>query len=246
MTVPLGAYIAVSRGALLHRMRGRPRAAQRRGHPHVRRADAERRQPRARRLLAKCGSIDERGSVFVVFVFVIAAAEVAVGLGIILSAYRNRPRGGRRRDPSDEGIVVRTGGRARLAHPRLPAGRIPDQRLLRAPLARSSDGRDRHRRGGTLALVCDRRFPRGARWPNADRRLALPLDRGRRLPRERVRAHRPALVGRCCSWSRSSRSSSSSTRTATWSTTRLLALLHLAVASSSSRCSSWSWPTTTS
>jgi NADH-quinone oxidoreductase subunit K len=37
------------------------------------------------------GSIDERGSVFVVFVFVIAAAEVAIGLAIILSAYRNRP-----------------------------------------------------------------------------------------------------------------------------------------------------------
>ncbi len=39
----------------------------------------------------KYGSVDERGSVFVVFVFVIAAAEVAVGLGIILSASRNRP-----------------------------------------------------------------------------------------------------------------------------------------------------------
>jgi NADH-quinone oxidoreductase subunit K len=39
----------------------------------------------------KYGSIDERGSVFVVDVFVIAAAEVAVGLGIILAAYRNRP-----------------------------------------------------------------------------------------------------------------------------------------------------------
>jgi NADH-quinone oxidoreductase subunit K len=37
------------------------------------------------------GSIDERGSVFVVFIFVIAAAEVAVGLAIVLSAYRNRP-----------------------------------------------------------------------------------------------------------------------------------------------------------
>ncbi len=32
-----------------------------------------------------------RGSVFVVFTFVIAAAEVAVGLGIVLAAYRNRP-----------------------------------------------------------------------------------------------------------------------------------------------------------
>lgn len=37
------------------------------------------------------GSADERGSVFVVFVFVVAAAEVAVGLAIILSAYRTRP-----------------------------------------------------------------------------------------------------------------------------------------------------------
>jgi NADH-quinone oxidoreductase subunit K len=36
-------------------------------------------------------AVDERGSVFVVFVFVIAAAEVAVGLAIVLSAYRNRP-----------------------------------------------------------------------------------------------------------------------------------------------------------
>jgi NADH-quinone oxidoreductase subunit K len=32
-----------------------------------------------------------RGSVFVIFTFVIAAAEVAVGLAIILAAYRNRP-----------------------------------------------------------------------------------------------------------------------------------------------------------
>jgi NADH-quinone oxidoreductase subunit K len=36
-------------------------------------------------------SLDERGSVFVVFIFVVAAAEVAVGLAIILAAYRNRP-----------------------------------------------------------------------------------------------------------------------------------------------------------
>ena len=36
-------------------------------------------------------SIDERGSVFVVFIFVVAAAEVAVGLAIVLSAYRNKP-----------------------------------------------------------------------------------------------------------------------------------------------------------
>ena len=39
----------------------------------------------------RAGSADERGSVFVVFIFVIAAAEVAVGLAIVLSSYRNRP-----------------------------------------------------------------------------------------------------------------------------------------------------------
>ena len=39
----------------------------------------------------RAGLADERGSVFVVFVSAIAAAEVAVGLAIVLSAYRNRP-----------------------------------------------------------------------------------------------------------------------------------------------------------
>jgi NADH-quinone oxidoreductase subunit K len=39
----------------------------------------------------RLGLVDERGSVFVVFVFVVAAAEVAVGLAIVLAAYRNRP-----------------------------------------------------------------------------------------------------------------------------------------------------------
>lgn len=32
-----------------------------------------------------------RGSVFVIFTFVIAAAEVAIGLAIVLAAYRNLP-----------------------------------------------------------------------------------------------------------------------------------------------------------
>jgi NADH-quinone oxidoreductase subunit K len=39
----------------------------------------------------RLGVVGERGSVFVVFVFVVAAAEVAVGLAIVLAAYRNRP-----------------------------------------------------------------------------------------------------------------------------------------------------------
>ena len=36
------------------------------------------------------GLVDERGSVFVVFVFVVAAAEVAVGLAIIVTLFRNK------------------------------------------------------------------------------------------------------------------------------------------------------------
>jgi NADH-quinone oxidoreductase subunit K len=39
----------------------------------------------------RLGLLDERGSVFVIFVFVVAAAEVAVGLAIVLALYRNRP-----------------------------------------------------------------------------------------------------------------------------------------------------------
>ncbi len=39
----------------------------------------------------RLGVAGERGSVFVIFVFVVAAAEVAVGLAIVLAAYRNRP-----------------------------------------------------------------------------------------------------------------------------------------------------------
>ena len=48
------------------------------------------------------GSVDERGSVFVVFVFVIAAAEVAVGLAIVLSLFRVR-----RTVRSDEADLLR-------------------------------------------------------------------------------------------------------------------------------------------
>jgi NADH-quinone oxidoreductase subunit K len=36
------------------------------------------------------GSVDERGSVFVTFVFVVAAAEVAVGLAIVIVIFRVR------------------------------------------------------------------------------------------------------------------------------------------------------------
>jgi NADH-quinone oxidoreductase subunit K len=91
MTVPLGAYIAVS--AVLF-FTGAAGVLVRRNAVVILMCVELMLNAANLALVAfsrKYGSIDERGSVFVVFVFVIAAAEVAVGLGIILSAYRNRP-----------------------------------------------------------------------------------------------------------------------------------------------------------
>ena len=59
-------------------------------HVHVRRADAQRRQPDVRRPVApQLGDIDGQTAVF--FVLVVAAAEVVVGLGIIVSILRRAP-----------------------------------------------------------------------------------------------------------------------------------------------------------
>ena len=52
------------------------------------RADAERRQPRAARLRAHVGNGD--GQIFAIVVMVVAACEVAIGLGIIVALYRHR------------------------------------------------------------------------------------------------------------------------------------------------------------
>ena len=63
--------------------------AQRAGHVHVHRADAQRRQPHLRHLLADAATTSAaRWSVF--FVLVVAAAEVVVGLGIVVAIFRRR------------------------------------------------------------------------------------------------------------------------------------------------------------
>ena len=63
-------------------------AAQRHRRVHVRRADAQRGQPRAGHLLAVHGALD--GQVAAFFVMVVAAAEVVVGLAIIVTIFRTR------------------------------------------------------------------------------------------------------------------------------------------------------------
>ena len=62
---------------------------------HVRRADAQRGQPVAGHLLPISGNLD--GQIIAFFVMVVAAAEVVVGLAIIMSIFRTRRSASRRR-----------------------------------------------------------------------------------------------------------------------------------------------------
>ena len=73
--------------------------AQRARDVHVRRADAQRGEPHVRHLLRKTLN-DIRGQAIVFFVLVVAAAEVAVGLAIIVAIFRRR-RGGATADDID-------------------------------------------------------------------------------------------------------------------------------------------------
>lgn len=91
MTVPLGAYIAVSSALFFIGCAG---VLVRRNAVVILMSVELMLNAANLALVAfsrRYAAVDERGSVFVVFVFVIAAAEVAVGLAIVLSAYRNRP-----------------------------------------------------------------------------------------------------------------------------------------------------------
>ena len=91
MTVPLGAYIAVSAGLFFIGCAG---VLVRRNAVVILMCVELMLNAANLALVAfsrRFGAVDQPGSVFVIFVFVIAAAEVAVGLAIVLSAYRNRP-----------------------------------------------------------------------------------------------------------------------------------------------------------
>ena len=73
----------------VHDRRGRRADAPQRDHRlHVRRADAQRREPDVRRVRA--GRTASAGQVFVFFVMTVAAAEAAVGLAIIIALFRHR------------------------------------------------------------------------------------------------------------------------------------------------------------
>ena len=79
------------RPPLLHRPVRRPRPPQRDPGPDVRRADAQRRQPqpgRLRRLAAR--DTLHSGQALTLFTIAIAAAEIGIGLAIVLLVYRNR------------------------------------------------------------------------------------------------------------------------------------------------------------
>jgi hypothetical protein len=73
---------------LLHRRRRRAHAPQPARDPALPRADAQRGQPRAGRLRARTRQQD--GQIFALIVMVVAACEVAVGLGLIVALYRRR------------------------------------------------------------------------------------------------------------------------------------------------------------
>ncbi|MGH2450049.1 MAG: NADH-quinone oxidoreductase subunit NuoK [Candidatus Limnocylindria bacterium] len=91
MTVPLGAYVAVSAALFFIGVAG---VLTRRNAVVILMCVELMLNATNLALVAfsrRLGAIDERGSVFVMFVFVVAAAEVAVGLAIVLAAYRNRP-----------------------------------------------------------------------------------------------------------------------------------------------------------
>ena len=80
-------YADTQRASVRHRGGRRAAAAQRDHHVHVHRADAQRREPDARRVLDDRWASTARSFVF--FVMAVAAAEAAVGLAIIIAIFRH-------------------------------------------------------------------------------------------------------------------------------------------------------------
>jgi NADH-quinone oxidoreductase subunit K len=87
--VPLSYYLVLSAIPVRLRRCRISDQAQHHHHLHVDRADAERREPFVRRLRGtQLNKLD--GHIFVFFVMVVAAAEAAVGLAIIIAVFRTR------------------------------------------------------------------------------------------------------------------------------------------------------------
>ena len=215
--------------------------AQPAGDPALPRADAERRQPRAGRVLALRGN--EEGQVFALIVMVVAACEVVVGLGLIVAMFRRRmpltsTRCGAAADERDH---------VGLARPRVPAGGLlviafgwrgdagPRRRLdrhgrdRRSPLparsARSLPARPPAERPPAHLLAVDLRLGGRARHP--DRHPRRPAV-GVHVPgRHRGLDADPPVLGRLHGLRPRATRATSPTST-----------------SSSSRCCCWSSPAT--
>ncbi len=85
------------------------------------------------------------GHIFSFFVMVVAAAEAAVGLAIILTVFKNRSTLNIDDISSMKNYTMQS-----LAHSRLSASRVPDQRDLRAALSKAAGQHHRHRLGAAL------------------------------------------------------------------------------------------------
>ena len=82
------------RAAVHHRRGWRADAAQHHRHLHVDRVDSQCRESELHafsRYLQETGNVNAvAGQIFTVFVIVVAAAEAAIGLGIVIALYRNK------------------------------------------------------------------------------------------------------------------------------------------------------------
>ena len=86
LTMIMNQFLILAGVPLLHRCLRRARASQRCARAHERRAHAQRGQPQPGRVL-RLPPVS--GQVFALFIITIAAAEVGVGLAIVLLIYRN-------------------------------------------------------------------------------------------------------------------------------------------------------------
>ena len=90
LMIPLSYYVIAQRGRLLHRAGRRSDPPQHHHHFALRGIDAECDQHQLRRIFTILHNV--AGQVFVFFALTVAAAEVAVGLAIIIALHRAKPR----------------------------------------------------------------------------------------------------------------------------------------------------------
>ena len=111
---------------------------------------------------------NQDGQIFALIVMVVAACEVAVGLGLIVAIYRRAPADRRRRAAGAAGMSLRD---LRLAGPAVPARRDGPDRASRSQLLPSKvHGCDRHARDRAARSL--RRSARCSRSRTSARRSA--------------------------------------------------------------------------